>query len=521
MSEKFVSALAEHLSPEYPNISITENGAIGYKTTGKNLVDLNFALSSMRNMSELDIWRQFILAYNENPTLALLWLFFARDVREGCGERRTFRVIFERFSYENPEVAIRLIPLIPFYGRWDDVIDIHFSSAPCKVRDAALDMITKQIQSDILCFNTNQPISLLCKWMPSLYTSSKETRRRAEVLRSALGWAPKQYRRNLAGLRKRINVVEQDMSANKWDEIDYKSVPSRASMNYRDAFVRHDGDRYFQYLEDVKSGKSKINSGVLFPYDIVHAYPWNSVDYTLEEQWKALPNKVPDNQSTLVVVDGSGSMGSTVGNTNVTCHDVARSLAIYFAEKIKGPFNNTFITFSANPRMIHFDDDLTLCAKLDILRHYDECSNTDIERTFDLLLDAAVRHHMKQEDLPANILILSDMEFDMATWRGGWYWGVEDPKKTGPVDQALFDEIRYRWEKAGYKLPRLVFWNICSRTGTIPLTTNSLGVALVSGFSPNIADMVMSAELDPYKCLLSKLYSSRYLPVAKAIQLEE
>ena len=513
MMSDFMSALAERAYWLQPNVSVTENGAIGLRTTGKALLDCNFALSSMRNMSPDEIWNKFLLAYNENPMLAILWLFFARDAREGCGERRTFRVIFERFCSENPDDAIKLLHLIPFYGRWDDVVEVMFGHVPCKVRDEAIELLRMQIQSDILMANTKQPVSILGKWMPSGNTSSKETRRRAEFLRNAFGWTPKQYRKNLAGLRKRIKVVEQKMSANQWSEIDYEGVPSRAAMNYRDAFLRHDGDRYDEYLSNVKEGKAKIHSGVLFPYDIVHAYrsKWDA-DTTLEEQWKALPNKVPENGSTLVVVDGSGSMGSLVGNTGVSCHDVARSLGIYFSEKLTGPYKDSFITFSANPKYVHFHDGLTLAAKLQIMRHHDECSNTNIEKTFDLILDTAVRNHLKQEELPANVLIVSDMEFDMATARGGfWYDGSK-------VDQTLFDTIRERWESAGYKLPRLIFWNVCSRTGTIPVSENDLGVALVSGFSPNIADMVMSGELDPYKCLVDKLMSGRYKQVEEALK---
>ena len=514
----FMSELKKGADAMQPNISVTENGAIGLKTTGKALLDLNFMLSSMRNMTENEIYDRFLTAYNENPVLALLWLFFARDCREGCGERKTFRAIFKRFSDENESVAIRLLHLIPFYGRWDDLIDISFGKVPCKVRDEALMILLRQIQSDILCANTKQPVSLLAKWLPSLNTSSKESRRRAEFLRNAFAWTPRQYRKNLSGLRKYIDVTERKMSAGEWSEINYESVPSRAAMNYRNAFSRHDYERYDDYLTNVKEGKAKINSGVLYPYDIVHAYNdryyglSKHVNNTLESQWDALPNKVPDNGSTLVVVDGSGSMCSCIGNTSVTCSEVANSLGVYFAEKLKGPYYNSFITFSSRPQFVHFADGLTLHAKLQILNNYDDCSNTDLEKTFDLILDIAVKNHLKQEDIPANILIVSDMEFDNATCHGSYGWDY------CPANEMLFKVIADKWASHGYKLPRLVFWNVCSRTGTIPVSVNELGVALVSGFSPNIADMVMSGELDPYKCLVSKLMSDRYSPVSDALK---
>ena len=503
-----------------PNVSITENGAVGLKTTGKALLDLNFKLSSMRNMAENAIWHEFLRAYNENPMLSIIWLFFARDARGGCGERRTFRIIFERFCKENPGLAIKLLPLISEYGRWDDLIEVFCGDVPCKVRETAKDIIANQLHEDAVNVYQKKPISLLAKWMCSANTSSKETRRKAEQLRSALGMPPKEYRKVLSSLRKYLNVTEQIISANEWDQVDYESVPSKAGMNYREAFRRHDAERYDEYLTNVKDGSAKMNADVLFPYEIVHAYmdndSWNEdvkpFDETLELKWANLPNTVTQDNGTLVVVDGSGSMSCNIGSGTLTAHDVARSLGIYFAERLTGPLKNSFITFSANPKIVRFNGVESLNAKLKILIGEDECSNTNIEKTFDLILKTAVDNHLKQEEIPANIIIISDGEFDAMTgdydYNEGRYFHT---------DQKLFDAITAKWNSAGYKLPRLVFWNVNSRTGTIPLSENELGVALVSGFSPMIADMVMSGELDPYKVLVDKLMSDRYEPVRRIV----
>ena len=67
-------------------------------------------------------------------------------------------------------------------------------------------------------------------------------------------------------------------------------------------------------------------------------------------------------------------------------------------------------------------------------------------------------------------------------------------------------------------MPRLVFWNVNSRTETIPVRENELGVALVSGFSVNVCKMVMSGEIDPYKCLLDAVMGNRYDAVSEAIK---
>ena len=184
--------------------------------------------------------------------------------------------------------------------------------------------------------------------------------------------------------------------------------------------------------------------------------------------------------------------------------DVATALAIYFAERSCGEFKDKYITFSSRPGLVDMANLNTLRDKL--MRSYREadCSNTNIEATFNLILNTAIKGHMKQEEMPKNILIISDMEFDIAT--------------TGKVNQTLFDSISEKFEEHGYKIPRLVFWNAASRTGTIPVKQNKLGVALVSGFSPNIVKMVLSGELDPYKCLTDQLDSERYAPVEAAVK---
>lgn len=519
MQTEFLENMQNVLKNSDPNVSVTENGAIGYKTTGKAIVDLNFMLSSMRNMDENAIWKLFLKAYNENPALAIVWLFFARDVRGGCGERNTFRVIFARLVNENDQIASKLVKLIPEYGRWDDLVWIYDYCQLFYFRHLIAKVILNQLKCDLNALQTGETVSLCAKWLPSINTSSKESRRVANDLASAMFMTPREYRKTLARLRRRIGIVERKISANEWDSVNYEAVPSKAGMIYRDAFIRHDEDRYNQYLSFVRNGKANMNADAVFPYEIVHAYMsvgWSdrvgAYDETLELKWKNLPNTVTSDNGTLVIVDGSGSMSTTIGHTDITCHDVARSLGVYFSEHLTGAFKDSFITFSAEPKLIRFAGTKTLKSKLETLVDEDDCSNTNLEKTFDLLLTTALENDMKQEDMPSNLLIVSDMEFDDSTRSYDWKTGY-----TSTVSKHLFDVIRERWESFGYKLPRLVFWNVCSRTGTIPVTENDMGVALVSGFSPMIADMVMSGDLDPYMVLFNKLNTPRYADVWKVV----
>lgn len=307
------------------------------------------------------------------------------------------------------------------------------------------------------------------------------------------------------------------MSMRQWSRIDYQRVPSRANLIYNNAFLRHDEIRRREFLAKLENGEAKINAGTLFPHDIVHRYMNNSVwyqklmsyDATLEELWKNLPDTVNGNGNTIVVADGSGSMMEPInpkGGTSAL--DVANALAIYFAERSSGQFKDQYITFSANPRLVDLHRGKTLHDKLKIAMSHNEMANTNVEAVFDLILTTAVNHRMEQSELPANVLIISDMEFDTCA----------RSSSRDRMTSRLFSVIEEKYKNAGYKLPRLVFWNVNSRSRTIPIKENEMGVALVSGFSVNVVNMVMSGELDPYRCLLEAVNTERYQPVEDAVK---
>jgi len=363
-------------------------------------------------------------------------------------------------------------------------------------------------------FNMNN-ISLIGKWLSSPNTSSKRTVLKAKKIIKGLECTEKQYRKMLSFLRKYLDVVEVKMSSKQWSEINYQSVPSRANLIYNGAFLRNDEGRRRDFLSSLERGEAKINAGTLFPHDIVHKYSVNRCqkDIGLEEMWKALPDTVGGCENTIVVADGSGSMVCGVGGTNVTALSVANALAIYFAERSSGQFKDKYITFSARPQLVDFSKANSLKEKIEIALRHNEISNTNIEAVFDLILTTAINGRMKQEELPHNILIVSDMEMDGAVCCNGSV-GHYDHR----IPDRLFDVINQKYIDHGYKMPRMIFWNVNSRTGTVPITENDLGVALISGFSPNVMSMVMSGQLDAYSCLVETLSNERYDIIEKRLK---
>ena len=518
----------EKIIDTHTNVSVTENGAKGFKTTNQPLLDVNFKISSMRNMNENEKIAILRKAYYEDKLLFTKWLFFAGDVRGGCGERDLFKTGLSIILNDKPEAFIALMKLIPEYTRWDNLIKF-VNCGNSEVENSIINIIKEQLNEDMENMNAGKSISLLAKWMPSANTSSAETRKCAKKIIEKLQLTDRVYRKLLSSLRKYLDVIEVKMSSKRFNEIDYSAVPSKANVKYNSAFLRNDEERRREFLDKLSSGKASINGSVNFPHDIVHMYYSGSSyygyktkpeDVAIEALWKALPDYVKGQGNTICVSDGSGSMTSTVSSSCVTALEIAMALSIYFAEHSSGQFKDKFITFSENPQMVDLSNCKSLHDKINMMVGYTEVSNTNIEKVFDMILHTAVSYHLKQEEIP-NILILSDMEFDRCVVKN-------DNEKLSPYSFYMhnkneipsvsdFEVYSQRFKSAGYKLPKVTFWNICSRTGTIPIKENELGCALVSGFSPAIVKMVLSSKTDPWEILMEQLDNERYAPVEEAV----
>ena len=512
---------AVHFAKNYNNCSVTENGALGYRKTKSALLDLNFKASSLRNWEEEVVVKDFVKAYYESPQYAVKWLFFLRDILKGMGERRAFRICLKYLALSKPLIVKAVLPYIPEYGRYDDCLVL----LDTPLAEDVADMYQKQLVKDLKAMEENEPVSLLGKWLPGINTSSKKTRACAGKLCKYFHMSQREYRKMLAKLRAYGNVAEAKMSASKWGEIAYEKLPAKANMRYDKAFERHDLQRRKEYLSRVYLGDDKLNAKGMMPYEIVHRiitaphYSFGLGDNLLAEMmWKKITEEGFQNdwglEDAIVVADGSGSMFTRIsGGSSVMAIEICNSLAIYFAQQLKGVFHNKAITFSQTPQFIEFNDDNSLKEKLEIMFAYDEVANTNIEAVFMLILDMAKSKAVPREELPKQVVIISDMEFDEAT--GACQYGRTACNRS----EKLFDSIAARYERNGYKMPRLIFWNVCGRTNTIPKVDNKEGLCLLSGFSQNAMRIASDrTKKDPYDALISVLDSERYQVIDDAIR---
>lgn len=491
------------------NYTLTENGAVTHRSSMSGLLDLFGMGAAYRTRSDSDCIVLFQDAFKENPVYALKCLFYLRDVRGGQGERRFFRVVTKWLADHETAAMRRNLQYVPEFGRWDDL----YVFVDTKLEKEAFNFMKKQLALDVEC----KTPSLLAKWLKSENTSSKESRTLADRTRQAFGMTHKQYRKTLSLLRERINIVERLMSAGKWDEIEFDKIPSRAGLIYRNAFARHDIERMKSekqvrtYEDFMKDEKTTVNAKALYPYEVVsQAYnltntrSWWSAPSSIDDvdpvQRNAI-NKYWDNLAdyfngcsldALCVVDTSGSMWGEEASAPI---NVAISLGLYAAERARGPFAGHYVSFSSRPQLIETVG-VDFVDKVWRIYQTNLCENTDIEATFDMLLNTAIKNRCTQNDLPKSIIIISDMEFDSQC---GHY---------GRRNATLMENIRSKWEAYGYEMPQLVYWCVDSRHDNVPMTVKD-GVTLVSGFSPVTFEMIMKGKTG-YDLMMDKLNDERY-----------
>jgi len=446
----------------------TENGAVTLASTQNPLVDFFALAGGTRNNPNLGL-DLFLKAYAHDRQAALRILFYFRDVRGGQGERALFRNCLAVLAEKDKEVCDKVVHHIPEYGRWDDLFGLQVESF--------MPMIEAQLDED----QDAQAPSLLAKWMPSENTSSKKTRALARGMMKALGLSSRQYRRLLSDLRKRIKLVEQQMSKKEWSAIEYDKVPSQASLKYRKAFGRNDFERYTKFLEAVTKGEKKINASTLYPYQVYE----KAGEVGANELWANLPDYT-DGRNALVVADVSGSMSGTPMAISV-------SLALYFAERNTGIFKDHFITFSGKPQLQKISG-RNLQEKFWSIQRSDWEMNTNLYKVFKLLVDTAVKNSSDPAEMPDTIYTISDMEFDEC------------------ADLTNFEAIDELYKESGYTRPQLVFWNVNAHQKQVPVTENQQGVTLVSGASASTFKLLMEGKT-PLDLVMEVVNSDRYAPI--------
>ncbi len=461
-----------------PQQTHTTNGMVALTKTGNTSVDFFFKAGASRGQPS--IVNTFNAAYAEDKSIAAKLLFWVRDVRGGAGERDTFRKCLASLCVVDPAFVKTNLHLIPFYGRWDDLEHLVGDSF-----DRGLEMWGEAIRNGD---------GLACKWAPRKGTV-------ANKLRNKMNLTPRQYRKMVVN---GSSTVEQLMCAGDWSNINFSHVPSVAAARYKKAFNRNAQEAYTKYREALVRGDVgvKVNASAIFPHDvlkdIVQAAMYGlgvseNVTEVARVQWESLPNYMGD-KNVLAMVDVSGSMTCAVpGCTGTKVIDVAVALGLYVADKAKGPFKDTFLTFSSTPELLHLKGNIV--QKVSQMCRSKWEMSTNLEGAMKLILDVAVDNKVPAEDMPETLVIFSDMMFNRCA-----------------NDRAI-EMVRRMYAEKGYVAPSVIFWNLNAHSST-PVSATENGTALVSGFSPSMMKSIMAGEeFTPYAIMMQTINNDRYSAV--------
>jgi len=446
----------------------TTNGMRARKSTANACVDLFFKIGASRGK---DITKDFVAAYVENREIALRIAQWVRDVRGGAGEREIFRQILKYLDKHHPTDAALLLMKVPEIGRWDDIFVVENKENKYK----AFAMLGDALRAKN---------GLAAKWTPRKGDLAVE-------IRNFFGMSPKFYRKSLVELTK---VVEQDMCAKNWDTINFSHVPSLAHSRYKKAFFRNTQE-YAKYVAELtkdpkdRTVQVKINAGAVYPYDVLkgvigsYRSNFNATELgAMQAQWDAMENFVGD-ANVLPLVDVSGSMSCRAGgaksNSATTCMDVAVSLGLYIADKNKGKFKDTFLTFSSSPELLHLKGNIVQKCQQMVSSNWG--MSTDLVKAMEKILSTAKNGNVPQEEMPEMLLIMSDMQFNQCA----------------RFDDSAMQMIARKFEAAGYELPKIVFWNL-NAADNVPVKYDASNVALISGFSPQIMVSVLGGDTEKF-----------------------
>lgn len=476
----------------------TDNGAVALNTTSNKCLDLFGRAGSIRNMDITQKQIMFDEAFKEDANIAVKVLFYIRDIRGGYGERDTFKEMLPQLALLSPESVKKNLWAILEFGRASDLYCLTGTQA----EDAMWDFMKEQFELDYENMKAGKSVSLLAKWIATPDSKVRNTAKLGVLTAKHLGYTYKnlkEYRLKLRELRRYLDLPEAKMCAGKWNEIEYSKCASKFLLKHRNAIMKHDGGRWLDYLESVNKGEDKINTGTLTPCDIIDKV-YTKYDSSLEVMWDNLEDVCTD--EALVICDTSGSMWwNRSGNGGPYPGSVAYALAMYFAERNKGDLKNLFMTFSGRPKFVEIKG-TTLKQKVNSINKAEWGGSTDLEASFELLLNTAKKANLSQEDLPKALIIVSDMQINCVD-------GIDKNNR-----MTFYDTMVQRYEAEGYKMPQVVFWNVNANKATFHASADSAGVSLVSGFSVNVFKNVMdNIGTTPLDLMMAVINSERYAKI--------
>jgi hypothetical protein len=489
----------------------TENGALSYDSTGSACV--NFFFKVVRDTSETELIKLLEQSHNENPHDTIKLVFQLRDARGGKGERQQFlRCIRWYVANGYEKTILSLISSIPYFGRWKDLLELLDIGG--NINEFVFRTFANILDKDRTRFLQKKSTSLCAKWAPSEGGEYDKKYKAASKIAKYMGITMKQYRKEyLAPLRAYSNTTEVWMCSQQWDKIKYETVASYCMHKNKNTFIKHDEERFNKYINAIKSSEHKINASQLFPHELIAHYirpgtlktKNTEIDNIVEAQWKELVKHCKQNESIsmgrcLPVCDVSGSMTrNNLSKSSPTPINVCVGMGLLLSELAEHPFKNQIITFHDNPKLCSIEG-TSLKDKIDKVCALPWGMNTNLEKVFEMILYKCKQYNLTEDQCPETIIVFSDMQFDKCVIGGN---------SSGNITN--YDAIKSKYMRAGYNMPKIIFWNLSGNTQDFPVMCYKNQTALVSGYSPSLLKLFMDEnDINPYKIMRKAIDDKRY-----------
>jgi hypothetical protein len=505
--------------------------------TEEGVGDQRVALFQMlvRGLEQRDVRKYIRSSTDEFKEDFVVMAFQTRDIRGGKGEKDLFYAMLDGIFVKWPELVEPVVNLIPEYGSWKDLVklivyDFVDKTITTKVIRATAKLVKEQFEKDMV---SDHP-SLLAKWLPREDSKMKlQAKYFASILFPDIPEGPDRfcaYRKAIASINKKIKTTEITMCGGKWVDLEPGKIPGRCMLKNRKAFFYQNRkakkdpsnedriacrDKFVEHLH--KGGKVK-GSDTVYPHEIVSKFHYSYFSITeeeeklLEAQWLAIREATASAGGLRKVVpmcDFSGSMGGTP-------MEVCMALGILISEINIETFRDYLITFDSTPKWISLKDCKSLKEKVKETTKYGFGLSTDFQKACDLILTRLVECKVPVEDAPEDLLVFTDMGFDEAcglnthsSYTGNSYNTVGKTKSW----QTHCQMIRESFEKHGYKMPRIIIWNLRAEYKDFHAKADEEGVVLLSGWSPSILKAIQGNGVQnqtPYQAMRYILDDERY-----------
>jgi hypothetical protein len=547
------------------NKGVGVKGSDVYMTTDDPRLDLSVSL--VRGATGISAGLEKVLDMNTAESLedAFVMAFHTRNVRGGKGERALFHDMLKTLWIHKQEVTGAVLKLVPEYGTWKDLFELAAPSCngPEEFRQHVIDLATTQLRADSEV-EEGKSISLCAKWAPREDKHGDLATLLAAKLFPGVRSFPgrmKCYRKLVAGLNKRLATVETLMCGGAWADIKPGTVPGRASKVYAKAFLnetkggdlRHPDSQdrmacraHFQeHFARAARGEATVKGAdTLFPHEVVkRAYLGRGTMSDDERNqltavWRSMIEKSLEGGGlgrSIFMSDFSGSM-QNAGKNGDTPYWVSIALGILGSQACSDAFRGRLMTFDSTPSWHTVPEGGDLFATLQTLSSaIGQGLSTDFQAAMDLILGELKAKRVRPEDVPENLVVLTDMGWDQAcgSSQTGYYTGnsYRNVVKTGGW-QTQIEMIRGAFKHAGEDMwgpgcgfvpPRIVIWNLASTSsGDHHATADTPGVAMLSGWSPSLFKVLQTdgpRTMTAYEMLRVELDQAQYDRVREAVRV--